>query len=94
MKIKLVENDITKVELERVDERVFVHCEVYKWSKEIYRDLLELFVDIRELVRNEGVPALYCSYMLNDVKGQHFATMFGFTIEKVSPEIVIMKSEV
>lgn len=45
----IVKNDNYHFKLEETGIGVFMHCEVFKWNKTIYRELFELYLDAMDL---------------------------------------------
>lgn len=78
-----------------IDAGFFVlHCEVYNWSAEIYKELLDILVDVMDKASDEGYPSIYVVVDNDDDKLFKFATMFGFELAGSIGEYYIMAQEV
>lgn len=61
--------------------RYAIHCEVYQWSKEIYKWLFESWQEIIEQFYVNGIDEVYCFIDEEATKIKKFAIMFGFEPE-------------
>lgn len=78
LKFPIIADDTVTLSLEFVDGNPFVHCDVNKWSRETYRDLMEEWVIILASAKDEGHEFLYTCIPSDETKIQRFAEMFGF----------------
>jgi hypothetical protein len=75
VKVPTVQNDEFILYLERLEQGVFIHCDVLvRWSKEVKRRLGNCF---QKLIDEIGTP-IYALHIPNDGKHKKFLGMFGF----------------
>ena len=58
------------------DNMPFIHCYVYKWSTEIYKQHKVIWQSVIDTLRAKGYSTIYAGAM--DNKLVKFARMFGF----------------
>lgn len=78
----LIKNDHLHLEMEINEENIpLLHCEVYKWSRDLYWMYLDWFDEVRMQLRSKGLTELFVA-IPNGQKGtSKFAQMFGFKIK-------------
>lgn len=75
--VLIMDTDYAEFRIERNEEDLlFFHCEVKKWSKGIYKQLIEDMLDMLEQLNNIGVYNLLA--VVGNAKLEKFATMFGW----------------
>lgn len=62
------------VRLEEHIEGTFIHCDVFKWNKQVKKEILEVWDSISRL---HGGP-IYTFVGSDDIKIQKFMQLFGF----------------
>ena len=72
----LYEDDVVDFVLEVHEELPFLHCTVKQWSKENYKHILEVFVDLMDALKAQGIDYLFT--WSPDANSAKFARMFGF----------------
>ncbi len=75
----VIDNEYGKLDIEIKDgEFPFIHLELHKWSKEIYKEYLGVWAEIRQTMKDKGFTDLYCIIPMEE-KLHKFECMFGFT---------------
>lgn len=72
----LYEDDIVDFVLEVHDELPFLHCTVKKWNKSSYLHIIEVWVELTEKLKEQGIDFLFT--WSPDEMSAKFARMFGF----------------
>lgn len=54
----------------------FLHCEIETWNRRKYKEYINLWFDIQDYLKQEGIDHLFAWAF--DPKIKHFAEMFGF----------------
>lgn len=62
--------------LEVADGIPLLHCTVGEWNHTVYKHILEVFVELMEQLRAQGIDYLFT--WSPDEKSAKFARMFGF----------------
>lgn len=62
--------------LERYEDKWLLHCDVHKWSKELYQVYLEDWTEAVASLKEHGINELYAVFK-NEKTGR-FAELFGF----------------
>jgi len=66
------------LELERAsDGNLFIHINVYKWTPRVYREIMDEWLSLEELLRECREPIIYGLLPSNR---EEFALMFGWTL--------------
>ena len=77
LRLTLLETDDWNIELEIVNDIPYLHCNVNKWTKTVYKEIHMGWALIkRELKDKKGLD--YMFVLSPDVKVTKFAEMFGF----------------
>lgn len=74
----LYEDTCVTVEFEVVADKVFLHCDVHRWSAGSHRHLLNVLSEIKTELVDWGHQELYCAAHLHNKKLIRFASMLGF----------------
>lgn len=75
---QIYKDDLVEIRFETaIDGLTYMHCTVSGWSKEIYYDLLNIWIELMEKLAEEGYTEIYA--MADNERIEHFALMFGFT---------------
>lgn len=75
----VIDNEYGKLDIEIKDgEFPFIHLELHKWSKDIYKEYIEVWAEIRQEMKDRGFKDLYCLIPMEE-KIHKFECMFGFT---------------
>ena len=76
--------DKWQVGIDKTDDGEFMlHVEVYEWNKSVYKELLEEWTHIEDMLELFDVRIIYG---LLPIDNQQFALMFGWTITDVTWE--------
>lgn len=59
----------------------FIHCYIYKWTKETYKHQKEIWKYVVKYLGERGFTFIYAAS--KDAKLEHFARMFGFETTEV-----------
>ena len=100
MMIEIAKNDHYYLRLEKtIFGDVFVHVDIYQWSRSLYKEYLSIWVDVLEEVRAMGVPRLYSVIPADDDKNLRFDLMFGwdihsYTQDETGADVILMVMEV
>ena len=87
----LIDNDDFTFSYEIIDSLVFLHFDVYTWSKEQYIKLLQYFKRFLDYANGLGVHYVYCLINPEDEKLVKFEEMFGFSKLLTTPAGLIME---
>lgn len=55
-----------------------IHCDVFEWSKDTYKELINQWGEVIEELYKAGVDEVYAMIGEEETKIQRFARMFGF----------------
>ena len=67
----VIDNEYGKLDIEIKDGKFpFIHLELRKWSKDVYREYLEVWVEIRREMRDRGFTDLYCLIPMEEKKAR------------------------
>ena len=80
MKTTFLKNELLHIETEIVEGDVYFHLTLNKWSKELFKYYLNLWVDIQDHFKDLGHNSLYVLIPDDDPKLLKFEMMFGFEI--------------
>lgn len=80
MKTTLVKNEFCHLEYELVQEKPFLHLQIYKWSKELYNEYLKEWCEVKKWFKEHGYNNLWVAIPADDPKLRKFEEMFGFKI--------------
>lgn len=89
----LLQNECTHLEYELVENDVFIHLEVYKWSLSYYKLYKDIWAKFLARLKSEGVESVYCLVPSSDKKIIKFEKMFGFTEVTKVKEALLMECE-
>lgn len=78
MRKLIVSTDKGILEYEIIDELVFIHVVVHRWSKDIYQEFLATWRKVLDKFNDTGVEYVYCMIPSDDTKLIKFEKMFGF----------------
>lgn len=74
------QDDSVRLRLEQHPELgIVVHCDAFKWSKELYFHYLEVFEEFINYPAVHSKGVVYAAIDPDDTLLQKFASMFGFT---------------
>lgn len=80
------------VELETTeDNKMFLHVQVHNWNKCVYKEMIETWLRMEELLKDSGY---YTVYGVLPVKNERFASMFGFELHKIIDGYTIVSKEI
>lgn len=57
-----------------------IHCDVFEWSKETYKELLNQWGEVLEELYKAGLDEIYAVVPEEEGKIRRFAEMFGFEL--------------
>jgi len=72
----LYEDEVVDFVLEVHEELPFLHCTVKKWGARRYEHIIEVFVELTEQLKEQGIDYLFT--WSPDANSAKFARMFGF----------------
>ena len=73
----LLDTEEVKLELEATNGIGWtLHCDVHKWSKDIFRDMLEIWDQLISFLKDNGISEIFI--YANTSMPYKFANMFGF----------------
>ena len=90
----MIDDDCMKLRAELVDEFVFLHLELFDWSKELYKAFKETFSDIKTVLSDSGYEDVWIFIPNDDEKLLKFERMFGFEIVGYCADNYLMWQEV
>lgn len=74
----IYKDDNAELFLEKSEIGVFIHCYVYKWSKESFRQFQEIWDSVLDSLLLEGYKEVKAAIEIEDIKLFRFASFFGF----------------
>jgi len=92
--ITLWENDNVNLRLDLDNELPLLHFNINKWSVQIYKDLLDKWTLVLEMLKDSGIPVVYSCIASDDTKTQKFQNMFGLEKFLENEEAVLYKLEI
>ena len=76
----ILKNEKAHAELELKYEQnqpvYWFHCQIYKWSHNLFREYVDIMFDIQDQMKESGVKYLFA--VVKDKKLERFAEMFGW----------------
>lgn len=73
--------------------RMFVHCEITKWSPALKRQCDLKWEQFKEEMRGRGVRTLYSAVPMGDKKVRKWQEMFGQRFVKSSRDLALYSQE-
>ena len=73
------EDSNVRVVFEIIEGQVlFMHCKVYNWSRELYKEFIDIWATLLNQIEAVGFKDVFCA--VQDEKIVKFANMFGFEL--------------
>lgn len=77
-KLLLENNNNYQLSLEKDDAgEIMIHIDVYAWNRSVYRELLQKWIDVQDMLEFFDVNIIYGLIPKDNVE---FASMFGWVI--------------
>jgi RimJ/RimL family protein N-acetyltransferase len=57
---------------------LFLHIEVKKWSRYLYQEYVDMFIDLCEELKKRNINRVFAVCPLHNSKAERFTEMFGF----------------
>lgn len=80
MKYVMIDDEYIKFSVEYIEEQPFLHLELHQWSKSLYKVYLEMFDEIKQILKDMGYDAVWVLIPDDDNKLLKFEKMFGFNV--------------
>jgi len=77
-RVTVLKNDYGHLQYEIFNDAYFIHLELYKWSKELYKKYMVMFEEWLLGLSDSGVNSVFVLISDNDKKLYKFEQMFGF----------------
>ncbi|UOF80642.1 hypothetical protein [Caudoviricetes sp.] len=79
MRNEIIKDDLeAKIKLEYTEDSVFIHLDLFVWSRDILRRIDKELLEIGKTLKEKGYEFLYTYNRKEDEKWVRFVTLVGF----------------
>lgn len=90
-RITIREDEFGKLEIETYEGDIFFHLELYKWSKDLYKQYMEYFNTLLEELKMRGLKEVFAIIKSTRLKEIRLIKMFGLVPVFEQDNIIILK---